>query len=195
MATIPRQAGVRRKHWTKDEYYRLGELGFFRGQKVELIEGTLMVQSPQKPPHSNVVDVVAELLRDAFGKGYRVRCQLPVDLGQTSEPEPDVLVVPGTRQQYRNSHPTSAVLIVEVSDTTLSYDRGRKGSLYARAGVSDYWVVNLKDRRVEVYRDPVPDPAHHYGHRYANRTDLVPPATVSPLALPGASIPVADLLG
>jgi Uma2 family endonuclease len=195
MSTIPRQRGVRPKRWTKDEYYRLGELGFFQGQKVELIEGVLMVQSPQRPQHANAIDVVAELLRGAFGNGYRVRVQMPVDLGQTAEPEPDVLVVQGTRQQYQSSHPTSALLIVEVSDTALSYDRRRKGSLYARAGIQDYWIVNLVNRQVEVYRDPVPDATHHYGHRYDSRADLVPSATVSPLALPGASIAIADLLG
>ncbi len=196
MATVPRQRGVRPKRWTKDEYYRLGELGFFQGQKVELIEGVLMVQSPQRPQHANAIDVVAELLHGAFGNGYRVRVQMPVDLGQTAEPEPDILVVQGTRQQYQSSYPTSALLIiVEVSDTTLSYDRRRKGSLYARAGIQDYWIVNLVQHQVEVYRDPVPDATHHYGHRYASRADLVPPAAVSPLALHGASIAIADLLG
>jgi Uma2 family endonuclease len=86
------------------------------------------------------------------------------------------------------------VLIVEVSDTTLSYDRRRKGSLYARAGVADYWIVNLVHRRVEVYRAPVPDANRPYGHRYSSRADLTPPAAIAPLALPQAAVAVADLL-
>jgi Uma2 family endonuclease len=83
---------------------------------------------------------------------------------------------------------------VEVSESTLAYDRGRKGSLYARAGITDYWIINLVDSQVEVYRDPVPDPTQHHGWRYDTRTDLMPPATVSPLALPSAVVAVEDLL-
>jgi Uma2 family endonuclease len=185
---------VRSRHWSKREYHRLGELGFFRGQRVELIEGRLMVHSPQNPPHSAGVDRVAEVLRGVFTSGYWVRMQLPLDLGQTTEPEPDISVVLGSRDQYAQQHPTSAVLIVEVSDTTVSYDRRRKGSLYARAGIQDYWLVNLVRRRLEVYRVPVPDPTRRYGHRYSSRTDLLPTATVSPLALPHVTLSVADLL-
>lgn len=194
MSTVTLQAGVTPRNWTKAEFYRLGELGFFQGQRVELIEGKLMVQSPQNPQHSNAVDVAAEALRTLVGSAHRVRVQMPVDLGQTSELEPDILVVVGTRVQYQNTHPTNAQLIVEVSDTTLSFDRRRKGSLYARAGVADYWIINLQDRQVEVYRDPVSDPTQPYGFAYSNWTNLVPPATVGPLALPGATVAVAELL-
>jgi Uma2 family endonuclease len=195
MATIGRRTGPRTRRWTKAEYYRLGELGFFDGQRVELLEGRIVVLSPQNAPHTFYVDRVANVLRTAFGGAYWVRTQFPLDLGQTSEPEPDVSVELGTADQFRTAHPTSAVLIVEVSDSRVSYDRRRKGSLYARAGVEDYWVVNLVRRRLEVYRAPVPDATQHYGHRYSARTDLTPPATVSPLALPQTAVAVADLLG
>jgi Uma2 family endonuclease len=194
MSTVRQQRGVRPRRFSKAEYYRLGQLGFFRGQRVELIEGQVMVQSPQNAPHSGTVYLVAEVLRNLFGPGSCVRCQMPLDLGQTTEPEPDLAVVAGPAQQYLVAHPTTALLLVEVSDTTVSYDRHRKGSLYARAGVADYWVVNLRARQVEVYRAPIPDALRRYGHRYSSRTDLVPPATVSPLAWPGAAAPVADLL-
>jgi Uma2 family endonuclease len=194
MSTIGRRRGVRQRRWSKAEYYRLGELGFFRGERVELIEGRIMVQSPQNPQHSSHVDHIADVLRNAFGPGSRVRLQMPIDLGQTTEPEPDIVVVAGTSAQFLNAHPASADLIVEVSDTTLSYDRRRKGSLYARAGIPDYWIVNLVHRRVEVYRAPVPDANRPYGHRYSSRTDLTPPATVTPLALPQTVVAVADLL-
>lgn len=119
---------------------------------------------------------------------------MPLDLGQTTEPEPDILVVPGSRQQFRSAHPTTADLIVEVSDTNLSYDRHHKAGLYARAGIREYWIVNIPDRRLEVYRDPVPDPTQPFGHRNPTRIDLQPGATVSPLALPAAAVPVTDLL-
>jgi Uma2 family endonuclease len=194
MATVQKRAGVQRRRWTKEEYYRLGELGFFHGQRVELIEGELMVQSPQGPLHFNDVDRVFRLLDREFGAGYWVRAQGPLDLGQHTEPEPDVCVVPGSSADYVQAHPTTAVLIVEVSDSTLRYDRGRKASLYARAGIQDYWIVNLVDRQIEVYRDPVPDPTQHYGYRYSNQSVIAPPGTITPLALPAVAIPVADLL-
>ncbi len=193
MSTVQRQRGARAWRWSKSEYYRLGELGFFRGQRVELIEGRLMVRSPQGPLHGGTINHVGDVLRALFGPGYRVREQLPLDLGQTTEPEPDFAIVAGTVQQFLAAHPTNAALVVEVSDTTLSYDRNRKGSLYARAGILDYWIINVVARQVEVYRGPVPDPNEPYGHRYSSRTDLVPPATVSPLALPNSSVPVASL--
>lgn len=194
MSTVNQRSGVRARRFSKSEYYRLGELGFFHGQRTELIEGRIMVQSPQKPEHFCVVDHVAELLRNAFGPGYRVRIQGPIDLGQSTEPEPDLAVVAGSSLQFLTAHPTTAALIVEVSESSLSYDRRRKGSLYARAGISDYWIVNLVHRRLEVYRDPVPDANEHYGHRYSTRTNLTAPATISPLALTRAVVAVADLI-
>src|SRR5262249_46272485 len=91
-------------------------------------------------------------------------------------------------------NPTSALLLVEVSDTTLAYDRSTKASLYARAGIADYWTVNLVDRQVEVRRNPVPDPSQPYGFRYADEIILSPAHFVSPLAARQAQIPGADLL-
>lgn len=185
---------VRERTWTKEEYYRLGELGFFRGQRVELLEGVLMVMSPQGAPHGGTVHLVAKVLEGFFLPPFLVRAQLPLDLGAATEPEPDIAVVQGTLRQFQVAHPTHADLIVEVSETTLAYDRGRKASLYASAGIRDYWVVNLVTPQVEVYRDPVPDPAEPFGYRYAVRVDRLPGDVVSPLALPTAVIPVVDLL-
>jgi len=110
-----------------------------------------------------------------------------------SDAEPDISVVPGTPRDY-TEHPTGALLVVEVSETTLAYDRGRKGSLYAAAGIQDYWIVNLVDRQLEVYRDPVPDPNESSGFRYNTRTVFLSGQSASPLAAPAASIAVADLL-
>jgi Uma2 family endonuclease len=104
-----------------------------------------------------------------------------------------VYVVVGQRDDYRD-HPTTAVLVVEVSDSTLDYDRGQKASLYARAGIADYWIVNLVDRRLEVRRTPIADTTQALGHGYASVTELVPPATISLLAAPHVSFAVADLL-
>jgi Uma2 family endonuclease len=189
-----RQTRTKTRRWTKAEYYRLGELGFFHGQRVELIEGRLMVQSPQKSLHACAVSLIDKLLQPLLPDGTILRVQLPLDIGQTTEPEPDFAVVVGTGRQYKAAHPTAALLVIEVADSSLSYDRRRKGSLYARAGIPDYWLVNLVDNRVEVYRDPIPDAAERYGHRYASRIDLIPPASIAPLAFPGIAIPVASLL-
>jgi hypothetical protein len=119
--------------------------------------------------------------------------QMPFDLTPYSEPLPDVGVVAGDRDQYTDL-PKTGLLVVEVSDTTLSYDRHRKGSLYAAAGFADYWIVNLVDRQLEVYRNPVSDSGEPYGFRYADTTALTPAEVATPLAAPQARIPVADLL-
>lgn len=180
------------RRWTREEYYRLGDLGFFQGQRVELIEGEIMVLSPQNWPHTSTVARVDQALQRVLGSGFWVRTQFPLNLS-TSDPEPDISVVAGRLEDY-SDHPTTALLIVEVSESNLAYDRRTKTSLYARAGIPDYWIVNLVDKQVEVYRDPRPDPSQPYGHGYASVTILVPPAVVAPLAAPQASLAVAELL-
>ena len=180
--------------WTKEEYYRLADQGFLAGQRAELIEGVIMVQSPQNAEHFSSTDRVVEVLRTVFGESYHVRMQGPIDLGPHSEPEPDVAVVLGKREDFSHAHPTAAVLAVEVSDSTLRSDRARKGSLYARAGLAEYWIVNLVEGQVEVYRTPQPDDSQLYGFRYADRVDFKPPAQIAALALPAALIGVQQLL-
>jgi len=103
-------------------------------------------------------------------------------------------VVPGSFHDYQTAHPTRPVLVVEVSETSLAMDREHKGSLYARAGLLDYWIVNLVDGALEVYRGPSPDPAATFGWRYGSTEALGREASVSPLSLPGVQLRVADLL-
>jgi Uma2 family endonuclease len=103
-------------------------------------------------------------------------------------------VVRGDPRDYRDAHPERPVLIVEVSMSRLGFDREHKGSLYARAGITDYWIVNLADRRVEIYREPLPDGAAFFGWRYGRSITFGPDERVSPLAAPAAEIAVADLL-
>ena len=117
-----------------------------------------------------------------------------MSLDEESEPEPDVAVVPGRPGDYRDSHPTRPALLVEVAESSLELDRAGKGSLYARAGVAEYWIVNLVEGVVEVYRDPEPDASAVFGFRYRSVTRLVPSASLVPLALGSAPIAVADLL-
>lgn len=186
---------VRTKRWTRLEYERLVNLGGFQpGDRVELVGGQLVVREPQGSPHSTGIRLVVRSLRAAFGPDWNVDQQLPVALDDESEPEPDVSVVSGGPRDYLASHPTRPVLIVEVAEASLAFDREHKGSLYARAQVADYWIVNLVDRVLEVSREPVQAPAAAYGWQYGALLRLGPTDFIAPLASPHARIAVADLL-
>jgi Uma2 family endonuclease len=183
------------RKWTRLEYDRLVETEMFRPEdRIELVGGQMIVKEPQDSPHATAIQLVARALRGAFGAGWDVRAQLPVALDEESEPEPDVSVVAGDPRDYRDAHPERPVLIVEVSLARVAFDREHKGSLYARAGITDYWIVNLLDRRIEVYREPTRDGAAPFGWRYGRAVALGPDECVSPLAAPGAKVAVAGLL-
>lgn len=166
---------------------------FVPGDRVELIAGALLVAEPQGSRHATAISLVADALRTVFGVGWYVRVQLPIALDDDSEPEPDVAVVPGAPRDYRDGHPSRPALVVEVAEESLGGDRERKGSLYARGGVTDYWIVDVVGGALEVYRVPSPSPAAPLGWTYADRRRLEAGETVSPLAA-GAVIPIADLL-
>ena len=187
--------GIEERRITRLEYERMIECGIFMpGDRVELIAGALLVAEPQGSRHASTLSVVADALRAVFGAGWYVMVQLPIALDDDSEPEPDVAVVPGAPRDYRDGHPSRPVLVVEVADESLRGDRGRKGSLYARGGVADYWIVDVAGGALEVYRRPSPSPIAPLGWTYADRQRLGAGETVSPLAAPGAVIAVADLL-
>lgn len=176
------------RHWTREEYERLADTGHFAsGQRVELVEGVIYEMSPQKGRHAAGIRGVEEALRAAFRQGYDVRVQLPIALGPDSEPEPDVAVVPGSWRDYPDAHPTTAVLVVEVSESSSFHDRERKRSLYARSGVPEYWILDLSEDRLEVYRNP--------GEAgYEIRLLLKSGDSVAPLASPGVPVAIADIL-
>jgi Uma2 family endonuclease len=177
------------KRWTREEYDHLIAAGILSPEEhVELLEGDIVRMGPQGPAHALAVRNTEEALRLIFRSGFDVRPQLPFAEDDASEPEPDVAVVRGHRRDYRWAHPTSAVLIVEISDSTLDYDRRRKGPAYARANVPEYWILNLIDRRLEVYRDPTVD------RGYQTTLTFGPGEMVSPLAAPNADVAVDDLL-
>ena len=186
--------GVQRRKFSKDEYYRMAEMGFFNGQRVELIDGEVILTSPQEASHATAVGLVADTLQSVFSEGFIVRVQQPLDLGEVHEPEPDVAVVSGQRRDYATSHPKTAVLVVEVALTSVDYDRNVKSSLYAKAGITEYWLLNLRERRLEVFREPVPMPEQIFGFGYKSMRIYLPEETVSPLAKPDAKIKVADML-
>jgi Uma2 family endonuclease len=187
--------GIRTRRFTRAEYDRLIELGVFRpDDRIELLGGELVVAEPKGAPHYTAIRKTARALEAAFGPGWEVRTEGPIWLDDDSEPEPDIAVVPGTPDDYRRVHPSRPVLTVEVAETSLAFDRRYKGSLCARAGLADYWIVNMVDRGLEVYRDPTPDAEAPFGWSYASRQVFDRSARVSPLALPAAGIPVSRFL-
>ena len=183
-----REATADSHRWSRAEYDRAAVAGVFGpGARLELIDGEILDMTPQGSRHATAFSLVANAVQAAFGPGYYVRMQLPLALADDSEPEPDVAVVEGDVRDYRDTHPRSALLIVEVSDDSLRRDRTVKQRLYARCGVPEYWILSLADAHLEVYRDPAED---------GYRTVVVRRAgeTVVPLSRPTATIGVGDLL-
>jgi len=173
--------------WSVEEYERLVALGGFSPEKrVELIEGDIVEIMPQKPRHASTIELVEEAARAVVPSGFRVRVQLPLTFS-TSVPEPDIAVVQGALRSFSNSHPTTAALVIEVSDTTLEYDQTIKAAIYAAARIEDYWIVNLNERTVEVRRQPGPG-----GYRSLQTFTVTD--VVSPLFNPTVAVSVADLL-
>lgn len=176
-----------RHRFSRVQFERMTEAGVFGPEdRLELMDGEIIDMAPQKSRHATGVTLVAEALRTLFGPGATVRVQLPFSLDDRSEPEPDVAVVPGNPRDYRDAHPSRALLVCEVSDTTLAYDRGQKLAAYARAGIPEYWILDLTAETLELCRKP--------GHSgYAQRWIL---AADGPISAEGSaqSILVKDLL-
>jgi Uma2 family endonuclease len=183
------------RRWTRREYDQLIHYGVLdEDEPIELLDGALLFKEPQSSPHSVAVVLIADVLRKTFGEGWFVLVQSPVALGKRSEPEPDVCVIAGSPRDYVHAHPKHPALIVEVAYSGLRLARGRKAMVYARAGVADYWIVNLVDRVLEVRREPArPGPARHrWG--YASITVLDAGAAIAALGAPASPITIADLL-
>src|SRR4051812_35461840 len=168
------RAGPRPMHWTCAEFHRFGDAGLFEGRRAMLIDGVILEEGPMIPPHAITLELVEEALRSAFGAGWRFRSQSPLVLGQDIDPEPDFVVLAGASRGSAG-HPTTADLVVEVADSSLDFDTSEKRLLYARAGIPDYWVVDVNGRRLLVYRDA-------QGGDYATQQVAGPADAVSPLA-------------
>jgi hypothetical protein len=181
--------------FTRKEYYALDANHFFRDQRVQLIGGAILEEAAvMNPPHATAIRKTSRAIERIFGAGYDVRAQLPIDLGLTSEPEPDVAVVVGSIEDFTTQHPTTAVLVIEVADATVEEDTHDKASLYATGGIADYWVVDLTTDRVLVFRSPKPDPNAKYGQNYASLAAYGRDDKFSPLAAPNARLLGSDLL-
>jgi Uma2 family endonuclease len=179
----------------REEYIRLSDEGYFQDRRVQLIGGEIVEMPAQKNKHALGITLVGDALKLVFGPNFWVRCQASLDLGPLSVPDPDLAVIAGAPRSHNpTAIPTTALLVGEISETTLAFDQTRKASLYAAAGIQDYWVLNLIDDQLEVYRNPQPDPTQAFGSSFANVVILGSADYVTPLALPSARIPVVDLL-
>ena len=167
------------------EYERMVELGLFEDERIELLAGVLVEMSPQGVPHAHAVRYLTELFILALRGRATVGPQLPFALDDESEPEPDLVVSP--RADYRREHPSRALLLVEVAESSVRKDRRIKGRLYARAEVPEYWLVNLVDEIVEVHRDPE-------AGRYRTITQVGRGESLAPLAFPDIVLRVDEIL-
>jgi len=176
------------RRWKREAYERLAEDGYFQpDERVELVDGIIYEMPPQSVGHAVAVRLARQILGRIFPSGFDILVQMPLALGEDSEPEPDLAVVPGNPRDHLTSHPISAVLVIEVADTSLSRDRERKAGLYARAGIPDYWILVLGANQLEVHRDP-------QGGTYRSKTVLKARDKISPLACLEATIAVGELL-
>jgi Uma2 family endonuclease len=175
--------------FTRHEYVRMAEAGLFRNERVELLDGEIITMSPQNTLHASTVYRLVRTLERLIGTTTCVRGQLPITLNDYSEPEPDVSIGVPDPDDYSRAHPQPGqiLLLIEVADTSLFYDRTQKAAAYAASGIPELWIVNLLDRRVEVLTNPDPNARHYRQQRYAYSGDF--------LSLPGGyAVAVADIL-
>lgn len=182
-----------RIRWSVEDYYKMAEAGLFDHRRVELIDGEIIEMSPMGSPHAVAAELTANALRNVFGNGYVVRNGKPLSLPGLSQPEPDVSVHTGSHRDFAKQHPSTAELVVEISDSTLAFDRNEKSGLYASAGIPEYWIVNLKQWCIEVHANPIVDSTRHFGFRYES-IQSYKTGTVIPLRNLKAGVPVADIL-
>jgi Uma2 family endonuclease len=175
---------------TRAECAALEDAGLFDQQKLELVEGELISKMGKKRPHVNTLTLVQAWMIQVFGETH-VNPEAPIDVAPednpTSEPEPDLIALARPSREIRNSNPTPADLrlVVEISDSTLGFDLTRKAALYARAGIPEYWVLDVAARRLITHREPV-------AGRYALVVAYNDQESVGPLAAPNAEFRVAD---
>jgi Uma2 family endonuclease len=185
------QTDVAKKLFTVDEYYRMAEVGILApDDRVELIEGEIIQMSPIGVKHASDVDRATAVFYSKLGKRVIARVQGPVRLDDYSEPQPDISLLKPREDFYRSRQPApeDVLLEVEVSDTTIRYDSGRKLGVYAKAGIQEYWIEDLNRDVLLVFRDPE-------GRRYKTQLTLARGESISPLAFPDVVFAVEELLG
>ncbi|MDE0143228.1 MAG: Uma2 family endonuclease [Caldilineaceae bacterium] len=189
--------GLPLRRFTLDEYHSLIETGFFdEEERVELLEGVLVSMSPIHPPHANAVDLLLLVFSGLLARGgIRIRVQAPISIADSdSEPEPDLILLEDMGAAFAERHPSPSevFLLVEVAESSLSIDRSKKGSLYAQAGITEYWIWNLVDDVLEVYRDPRSPSSGEA--LYQTKLTFSQGMSIAPLAFPDFKVVVDDLL-
>ena len=186
----PKPMRVRLKKWTRAEYDNMVAAGILTERnKVELIEGEIVQKMSQNPPHIASIKRTTRVLARFISDTVDLAVQLPLAIGDISEPEPDLALVPVSNNSTKHSE--TAFLVIEIADSSLVFDRTRKLLMYAKAGISDYWIVNINERVVEVYRDPIK--VNGRG-RYQTQLRFAEGETLTPLNFENAQITVNDLL-
>jgi Uma2 family endonuclease len=179
--------------WSVEAFHRAASQKVWdEGRRIILIRGELLELGPMNPLHATGVRLVNAALLNCFSIGYLVQIQLPLVFGGETDPVPDAAVVVGELRDYLETHPTTASLVVEVADSSLFFDLTTKAELYATANIPEYWVVDLENKQLHVFRDPQPVPEN--GNAYRTHLTLASAERVSPLAKPDASVSVAELL-
>jgi Uma2 family endonuclease len=194
--SLDQDTGVRSYRWTVDEFFRAVKKGVFRNpERLELLDGEVIERMVQGVQHFDSVRAAAHYLPPTFGVPCEVRQQARWTLSVHDYVEPDLLFVRGSFLDYvgRDPRVDEVLLVVEVSDNTVRQDRGRKAAKYARAGVPEYWIVNLAARRLEVYQDPGPMPESQWEYGYQSAQFYSEEETVAPLLGTG-QVRVADLM-
>ena len=176
--------------FTSREYYRMAETGVLKPDaRVELLDGQILNMSPIGPSHGSAVKRLNDFFSNLPHSRWLLAVQDPIALDDYSEPQPDLMLLKRAPDFYEKRHPgpDDVYLLIEVSDSTLAFDREEKLPLYGRAGIREVWIINLPDQSIEVYRDP-----HYQG--YASTEILRPGSQARPLAFPDAAVDVAALL-
>ena len=182
-----------RQHlWTVGQFHTAAEAGTWGDRRPYLIDGIVWEQGPMNPPHAVGVKLLTQALAAVIPPGHHAQFQVPLVVGGKSDPHPDAAIVSGGVRDYLTRHPATAVLVAEVSDSSLTADLTVRAEQYAAAGVSEYWVLDVDGRELHVLRDP--RPLGPGGHRYFTVQVLGPADSVSPLCSPAVTVKVADLL-
>lgn len=180
-------ASLPTKRWTCQQFHNANEMGLFEGTRPILINGEILEQGIMNPPHALSLPDAHEALRAVFHPAFHIRNQAPLMLSLWTDPMPDFAVIPGRSKDLKGKHPTSAALVLEISDSTLGMDLGTKVELYATACIADYWVLDVTARKLHVFRQP--DKGQYISETILNESD-----SIAPLALPASQVKVADLL-
>jgi Uma2 family endonuclease len=182
-----------RYRFSRDEYFQMCEQGLFIDKRVQLIGGEIIEMPAQGNFHLATIRRIERLLEAAFGSGFWVRMQGTLDLAPHGVPDPDIAVIEGNPDEPSLDLPTGSLLVAEISDSTLSYDRNAKASLYAASDIQEYWIVNIPDRQLEVRREPTLDASGAFGYKYKSLMILKSGEAISPLTAPEASIPIEKM--